>query len=64
MRAKRLLMVLTLGACLLFAAGCTQQIGSTSSEDDTKPGQTEQAASTKNDASADTSQDPLVHQTP
>ena len=40
MRAKRLLMVLTLGACLLFAAGCTQQIGSTSSEDDTKPGQT------------------------
>ena len=48
MHAKRLLVVLTLGMCLLFAAGCAQQTKPTSSEDNTKPGQTEQAASTKN----------------
>ena len=50
MHAKRLLVVLTLGMCLLFAAGCAQQTKPTSSEDNTKPGQTEQAASTKNNA--------------
>lgn len=60
MHAKRLLVVLTLGMCLLFAAGCAQQTKSTSSEDNTKPGQTEQAASTKNNAPADTSLDPLA----
>ena len=58
MHAKGLLVVLTLGMCLLFAAGCAQQTKPTSSEDNTKPGQTEQAASTKNDAPADTSLDP------
>ena len=60
MHAKRLLVVLTLGMCLLFAAGCAQQTKPTSSEDNTKPGQTEQAASTKNNAPADTSLDPLA----